>query len=211
MKKKDSNPIEKKKKPINIPKVKIEEKIKDKKNSQNPPLSERVYQKNQLSKNPKDKKISNLTELVPPVLSRKKSEQKYKVNINNKILDEKNVKKEIKPRVFSHSPESRDNQNNARKNQKQKNFEHKTLTERNFTPYTSLFNSQNNGKIPKLTLKKKEQIENASKKYNEEKKKEKELKKKDIKKKEEKTKEEKKKEEKKKEEKKEEEKKEDRK
>ena len=172
MKKKDSNPVDKKKKQINIPKMKIEEKAKDKKNFQTAPLSERVIPKKQTSNNQKDKKNSNLTELPPPALSRKKSEQKYKVN--NKFLEEKNVKKDNKPRVFSHSPENRDNQNLTKKNQKQKNMEHKNLTERKFTPYSKndLFQSPNNAKIPKIPIKKKEQNENASKKDNEEKKKE---------------------------------------
>ena len=157
MKKKDSNPVDKKKKIINIPKIKLEVKVKDKKNFQNPPLSERLYPKNPISTHPKEKK-SNLIELPPPFLSRKKSEQKYKLNVGDKFLDDKNIKKEIKPRVFSHSPENRDNQNYAKKNQKQKNFEHKTLTERKFTPYTNLFNSQNNAKIQKPTIKKKNKL-----------------------------------------------------
>ena len=130
MKKKDQNQIDKKKNPINTQKEKVEDKKKDIK--MNPPLS--AHEKHGLpihsSNNPKTKKNNNnLTDLSSQALTRKKSEQKY--NVNHKMLEEKNIKKE-KGRVFSHSPEHLLKQNNQKSNMnKPKNIYPKNLTERN--------------------------------------------------------------------------------
>ena len=88
MKKKDQNLLEKKKKPVNQQqKDKIEEMSKDKKIISPISASEKSNPATQRSNNPKQKKINNLTDLPSSRLSRKKSEQKYKIGA--KILDEK--------------------------------------------------------------------------------------------------------------------------
>ena len=163
MKKKEQNQIDKKKNPINTQKEKVEDKKKDIK--MNPPLS--AHEKHGLpihsSNNPKTKKNNNnLTDLSSQALTRKKSEQKY--NVNHKMLEEKNIKKE-KGRVFSHSPEHLLKQNNQKSNlNKPKNIYPKNLTERKYTP--SIKND--NIKIPKQNILKKEDLKENAKKANKE-------------------------------------------
>ena len=101
MKKKDLNYVEKKKKPVNQQKDKTEEKTKDKKLISPYSSSERPNPLMNSSQKQKSKKIRTLTEQPSSNLSRKKSEQKCKVE--TKYLDEKNTKKD-KQRTFSHSP-----------------------------------------------------------------------------------------------------------
>ena len=104
-----------------------------------------------------------------PGLTRKKSEQKYKVD--NRLFEEKNLKKEYKPRVFSHSPERPLNSNNVKVNiNKTKNTQQKNLTDRKFNPSTKTDNmkSPNNIKIPKQNLIKNESSAKKEEKKNEE-------------------------------------------
>ena len=159
MKKKDSNPVDKKKKQGNPQKEKLEEKPKDKKNipkvlsleKSNPPALN--------SKETKEKNNNKLAELISNGLSRKKSEQKYKVD---RLLEDKQGKKDKKPRVFSHSPEHLVNQQNPKANLKPKTLQQKNLTERKFTPAIKSDNlkSPNTLKIPKQTILKSDIHEN---------------------------------------------------
>ena len=71
MKKKDLNQFDKKKKQINPPKEKPEEKVKEQKIISQM-ISEKQNLPNSSTNNPKDKKESNLTDLYASVLSRKK-------------------------------------------------------------------------------------------------------------------------------------------
>ena len=89
--------MEQNKRLLNIKKEKLDEKQKDK-NLIN--LSQK-YILTQSLNNPKAKRNNISTELNTPKLTRRKSEQKYKVN--NKYFEEKNTKKD-KPRLFSQSP-----------------------------------------------------------------------------------------------------------
>jgi len=150
MKKKDQNLLEKKKKPINQQqKDKIEEKPKEKKIISPISASEKSNPATQRSNNLKQKKINNLTDLPSSRLTRKKSEQKYKIGA--KILDEKNVKKD-KPRMFSLSPDKITNKSNDKQNlNKPKTLQQKTLTERKFNPVIQKDNlkTPNNLKVPK--------------------------------------------------------------
>ena len=153
MKKKDLNQVKKKKKQINPPKEKLNEKLKEKKTNPILVSSEKQNPHPSSSNIPKEKKPNNLTELPQPGLTRKKSEQKYKVD--NRLFEEKNLKKEYKPRVFSHSPERPLNPNNVKVNiNKTKNTQQKNLTDRKFNPSTKTDNmkSPNNIKIPKQNL-----------------------------------------------------------
>ena len=158
MKKKDQNQIEKKKKQGTILKEKTEEKPKDKKVIPPASLLEKQNIIGQSPYNPKTKKNSNLTDLPSPILTRKKSEQKYKSD--KRLLEEKNIKKD-KPRVFSHSPDRVVNQNNQKPNtDKAKALHHKNLTERKFKPSIKNDNlkSPNNLKIQKQNILKKIQM-----------------------------------------------------
>ena len=94
---KKKNFMEQNERLLNIKKEKLDEKQKDK-NLIN--LSEK-YILTQGLNNPKAKRNNISTELNTPKLTRRKSEQKYKVN--NKYFEEKNTKKD-KPRLFSQSP-----------------------------------------------------------------------------------------------------------
>ena len=94
---KKKNFMEQNKRLLNIKKEKLDEKQKDK-NLIN--LSQK-YILTQGLNNPKAKRNNISTELNTPKLTRRKSEQKYKVN--NKYFEEKNTKKD-KPRLFSQSP-----------------------------------------------------------------------------------------------------------
>ena len=170
MKKKDQNQIEKKKKQGTILKEKTEEKPKDKKVIPPASLLEKQNIIGQSPYNPKTKKNNNLTDLPSPILTRKKSEQKYKSD--KRLLEEKNIKKD-KPRVFSHSPDRVVNQNNQKPNtDKAKALHHKNLTERKFKPSIKNDNlkSPNNLKIQKQNILKKDSNENETKKIKEEKK-----------------------------------------
>ena len=170
MKKKDQNQIEKKKKQGIILKEKTEEKPKDKKVIPPASLLEKQNIIRQSPYNPKTKKNNNLTDLPSPILTRKKSEQKYKSD--KRLLEEKNIKKD-KPRVFSHSPDRVVNQNNQKPNtDKAKALHHKNLTERKFKPSIKNDNlkSPNNLKIQKQNILKKDSNENETKKIKEEKK-----------------------------------------
>ena len=163
MKKKDLNQFDKKKKQINPPKEKLEEKAKEKKIISQV-TSDKPNVPDSSANNPKDKKEGNLTDLTASGLSRKKSEQKYK--IENKFFEEKNVKKDNKPRVFSHSPERLLNQNNVKVNMiRPKTLHQKNLTERKFTPSIKADNIKipNNLKNPKPNLLKKDLQENGQK------------------------------------------------
>ena len=169
MKKKDLNQVEKKKKQINPPKEKLDEKLKEKKTNPILVSSEKQNPHPSSSNIPKEKKPNNLTELPQPGLTRKKSEQKYKVD--NRLFEEKNLKKEYKPRVFSHSPERPLNPNNVKVNiNKTKNTQQKNLTDRKFNPSTKTDNmkSPNNIKIPKQNLIKNESSAKKEEKKNEE-------------------------------------------
>ena len=150
MKKIQQNQIDKKKKILNLPKEKTDEKEKEKKilssliplEKQNPLI--------QSSNNPRGRKINNLTDLATPPLTRKKSEQKYRVD--NKYFEDKYIKRD-KPRLFSHSPEHFDNQiNPSYKPNKPKLLQHKNLTERKFNP-TNIINLQitKKGKMVPIT------------------------------------------------------------
>ena len=168
MKKKDSNPQEKKKKQINLLKERIEERLKDKKPIKALPLMEKLNPLTQSSNFVKDK-INNLTEVSSSGLLRKKSVPKYK--INRKLLEEKLAKKD-NPRIFSHSPERFPNKNTFKINQnKPKPLQKKLLTERKFIPTTKndLFKSPNNLKVQKKCSSKKDLLQNSPKKNNEEK------------------------------------------
>ena len=155
MKKKDSNPVDKKKKQGNPPKEKLEEKPKDKKNipkvisleKSNPPT---------LNANEAKEKNNNLAELASNGLARKKSEQRYR------LLEDKQGKKDKKLRVFSHSPEHLVNQQHPKTNIKPKTLQQKNLTERKFTPAIKSDNlkSPNNLKIPKQAILKNDINEN---------------------------------------------------
>ena len=94
---KKKNFMEQNKRLLNIKKEKLDEKQKDK-NLIN--LSQK-YILTQGLNNPKAKRNNISTELNTPKLTRRKSEQKYKVN--NKYFEEKNPKKD-KPTLFSQSP-----------------------------------------------------------------------------------------------------------
>ena len=121
------------------------------------------------SNNPKSKKIRTLTEQPSANLSRKRSEQKCK--IETKFFDEKNTKKD-KPRVFSHSPDKFPNKiNEKQKLNKPKTLQHKTLTDRRFTPLVKNENlkSPSNLKVPKENVLKNNKVENVPKKSNEKK------------------------------------------
>ena len=164
MKKNQQNQIDKKKKAINQQKEKIEEKTKDKKKI--PPItpSEKQNPLIQSSNNPKGKKNNNITDLTPPTLTRKKSEQKYK--IDNKFFEDKNIKKD-KPRLFSHSPERQVNQINPNiKTNKPKTLQHKNLTERKFITSikSDTSKSPNSLRIQKQNIFKKDLNENEQKK-----------------------------------------------
>ena len=135
MKKKVSNPIDKKKKQANPVK---DEKIKDKKIFTPISTNDRSNVPTQGSNNPKPKKNNFLTDLSCPVSSRKKSEPKLKVVKEN--IDDKNAKG--KPRVFSHSP----NRGVNTKNPKEKNLNQKTLTELKFKPLAKFTNSKSQNK-----------------------------------------------------------------
>lgn len=143
MKKKTSNPIEKKKKQANPIK---DEKLKDKKIFTPISTTERSNVPTQASNNPKSKKNNYLTDLSCPVSSRKKSEPKLKVV--KESIDDKNTKG--RPRVFSHSP----NRGPAPKNPKEKTLNQKTLTELKFKPLGKFTNtkSQNNLKVQNQNL-----------------------------------------------------------
>ena len=164
MKKNQQNQIDKKKKAINQQKEKIEEKTKDKKKI--PPItpSEKQNPLIQSSNNPKGKKNNNITDLTTPTLTRKKSEQKYK--IDNKFFEDKNIKKD-KPRLFSHSPERQVNQINPNiKTNKPKILQHKNLTERKFITSikSDTSKSPNSLRIQKQNIFKKDLNENEQKK-----------------------------------------------
>ena len=122
MKKKASNPIDKKKKPTNPPKEKTDEKVKDKKIVSSPPITARTNLATQSTNNPKSNRNIILTDSSAPITNRKKSEQKYRVD--NKIYDDKNINK--KQRVFSHSPDKVPKSNNTN----QKTLQQKNLTEK---------------------------------------------------------------------------------
>ncbi len=160
MKKKDQNLLEKKKKPVNQQqKDKIEEMSKDKKIISPISASEKSNPATQRSNNPNQKKINNLTDLPSSRLSRKKSEQKYK--IGTKILDEKNLKKD-KQRVFSLSPEKIINKSNDKQNlNKPKTLQQKTLTESKFNPVIQKDNlkTPNNLKVPKENIVNNDKVE----------------------------------------------------
>ena len=173
MKKIQQNQIDKKKKILNLPKEKTDEKEKEKKilssliplEKQNPLI--------QSSNNPRGRKINNLTDLATPPLTRKKSEQKYRVD--NKYFEDKYIKRD-KPRLFSHSPEHFDNQiNPSYKPNKPKLLQHKNLTERKFNPTnkSDIYRSPNSLRIQKQNIIKNNSIENGQKKNNETKKEEK--------------------------------------
>ena len=162
MKKKDQNQIEKKKKQGSTQNEKLEEKLKNKKIVPPSASSEKQNSLIKSSNNPKTLKNNNLTDLNSNPLTRKKSEQKCK--INNNFLEEKNIKKE-NHRVFSHSPERLPNQNNPKSNSnKPKNLYQKNLTERKFNPSIKNENLNNPNKTPKLGINKKDSKENEPKK-----------------------------------------------
>ena len=94
---KKKNFMEKNKKLLNIKREKLDEKQKEKNLIK---LSQKYFH-NQGLNNPNQKRINISTELTTPKLTRRKSEQKYKVN--NKYFEEKNPKKD-KLRLFSQSP-----------------------------------------------------------------------------------------------------------
>ena len=127
MKKKDSNPLEKKKKQLSLLREKLEEKVKDKKPIKQMISSEQLNPLIQSSNLAKDK-IGNSTEFSSSGLARKKSVPKYK--INKKLLEEKFLKKN-NIRVFSHSP---DKINFKINENKPKLLQKKLLTERKFIP-----------------------------------------------------------------------------
>ena len=161
MKKKTSNPIEKKKKQTNPIK---DEKLKDKKIFTPISTTDRSNVPTQASNNPRAKKNNYLTDLSCPVTSRKKSEPKLKVVKEN--LDDKNAK--LRPRVFSHSP----NRGVNEKKPKEKSLNQKTLTELKFKPLGKFPNtkSQNNLKVQNQNLMSKDskELELIKKKSNEE-------------------------------------------
>ena len=89
--------MEQNRKLLNLKKEKLDEKLKDKKLIN---LSQKYIHTQGLNY-PKPKRNNISTELNTPKLTRRKSEQKYK--INNKYFEEKNLKKD-RPRLFSQSP-----------------------------------------------------------------------------------------------------------
>ena len=143
MKKKISNLIEKKKKLLNTQKEKLEEKQKEKKIITLPASSEKKNFFIQDFNNQKSKKNNILTEINASTLSRKKSEQKYK--IAQKLFEEKISKKEGL-RLFSHSP-GKLQVSSARK---PRTMGQKNLTETKFRPYNKYDYSRvsNNLKAP---------------------------------------------------------------
>ena len=155
MKKKASNPIDKKKKPTNPPKEKTDEKAKDKKIVSSPPITARTNLATQSTNNPKSNRNIILTDSSAPITNRKKSEQKYRVD--NKIYDDKNINK--KQRVFSHSPDKVPKSNNTN----QKTLQQKNLTEVKFKNLSKF----DNGKYPNDFRFKKEFNEKEGKKENE--------------------------------------------
>ena len=134
MKKKILNLLEKKKKLLNTQKEKLDEKQKEKKIITIPASSEKKYFFIHDFNNQKLKRNNILTEINNSTLSRKKSEQKYK--IAQKLFEEKNTKKEGL-RLFSHSP-GKLQVSSARK---PKTMGQKNLTEIKFKAYNKYDNS----------------------------------------------------------------------
>ena len=159
MKKKVSNPIDKKKKQANPVK---DEKIKDKKIFTPISTNDRSNVPTQGSNNPKPKKNNFLTDLSCPVSSRKKSEPKLKVVKEN--IDNKSSRG--RPRVFSHSP----NRGANVKIPKEKTLNQKTLSELKFKPLGKYTKSQNNLKVQNQNLisKDSKELDLSKKKSNEE-------------------------------------------
>jgi hypothetical protein len=152
MKKKDSNPLEKKKKILNIQKDKAEEKQKDKKLISQLKTKEKSNPLIQSSNNAKFKRNVALTEFPSSGIPRKKSEQKNK--IFTKLLEDKNPKKD-KPRVLSHSPDKLPAKNMDKPNMnKIKSLQQKTITDRKLFPSVKADNmkSPSNLKVPKENL-----------------------------------------------------------
>ena len=124
MKKKTSNPTEKKKKQTNLTK---DEKQKDKKIFTPISTSERTNVPTLSTNIPKAKKNNFLSDLSCPVSFRKKSEPKLKVVKDN--IEDKNIKN--RPKVFSHSPNRVPNV----KPPKEKTLQEKNLTDLKFKTF----------------------------------------------------------------------------